>query len=217
MAGSGRRVFSPGEVLTASNTMNYLMDQTVMSFAGTAARGSAIGTAVAEGMVSYLADTNAVEVYDGSIWQRVYPSVANAGEIIQIVNARYTVSVTNNTTTYVDTGLTATITPTSASNKILVIASQNGITKTTGDAENSVITRITRNGTEIHILGSLVGYSPTAGFLAGLSVSGTYLDEPATTSALTYKTQFKNYKNASSTYVQAYNEHSSITLLEVKG
>jgi hypothetical protein len=68
MAGSGRRVFAPGEVLTASNTMNYLMDQTVMNFAGTAARGSAIGTAVAEGMVSYLADTNDVEVYDGSAW-----------------------------------------------------------------------------------------------------------------------------------------------------
>lgn len=68
MAGSGRRVFAPGEVLTASNTMNYLMDQTVMNFAGTAARGSAIGTAVAEGMVSYLADSNDVQVYDGSAW-----------------------------------------------------------------------------------------------------------------------------------------------------
>ena len=63
MAGSGRRVFTPGEVLTASNVMNYLQDQTVMNFAGTAARGSAIGTAVSEGMVSYLADSNDVEVY----------------------------------------------------------------------------------------------------------------------------------------------------------
>jgi hypothetical protein len=68
MAGSGRRVFSPGEVLTASNTMNYLMDQTVMNFAGTAARGSAIGTAVSEGMVSYLADSDDVEVYTGASW-----------------------------------------------------------------------------------------------------------------------------------------------------
>ena len=68
MAGSGRRTFAPGEVLTASNVMNYLQDQAVMNFAGTAARGSAIGTAVSEGMVSYLADTNVVEVYDGSNW-----------------------------------------------------------------------------------------------------------------------------------------------------
>ena len=71
MAGSGRRVFAPGEVLTASNTMNYLMDQTVMNFAGTAARGSAIGTAVAQGMVSYLNDTNFLQVYDNNGWHSV--------------------------------------------------------------------------------------------------------------------------------------------------
>jgi len=46
VAGAGRRTFTPGEVLTASNVMNYLQDQAVMNFAGTAARGSAIGTAV---------------------------------------------------------------------------------------------------------------------------------------------------------------------------
>lgn len=68
MAGAGRRTFTPGEVLTASNVMNYLQDQAVMNFAGTAARGSAIGTAVSEGMVSYLADTNVVQAYDGSAW-----------------------------------------------------------------------------------------------------------------------------------------------------
>jgi hypothetical protein len=43
--------------------MNYLQDQAVMNFAGTAARGSAIGTAVSEGMVSYLNDTDNLEVY----------------------------------------------------------------------------------------------------------------------------------------------------------
>jgi hypothetical protein len=43
--------------------MNYLQDQAVMNFAGTAARGSAIGTAVSQGMVSYLDDSNSLEVY----------------------------------------------------------------------------------------------------------------------------------------------------------
>ena len=63
MAGLGRRTFSPGEVLTASNTMNYLMDQVVQNYAGTVARGSAIGSAVSQGMVSYLDDSNSLEVY----------------------------------------------------------------------------------------------------------------------------------------------------------
>ena len=71
MAGLGRRTFAPGEVLTSSNVMNYLMDQSIMNFAGTAARGSAIGTAVSEGMVSYLADSNDVEVYTGAAWSPV--------------------------------------------------------------------------------------------------------------------------------------------------
>jgi hypothetical protein len=43
--------------------MNYLMDQAVMNFDDSGARGSAIGSAVSEGMVSYLQDTSAVEVY----------------------------------------------------------------------------------------------------------------------------------------------------------
>jgi len=73
MAGLGRRTFAPGEVLTASNVMNYLQDQAVMNFADDGARGSAIGTAVSEGMVSYLADSDVIEVYDGTVWQQVYP------------------------------------------------------------------------------------------------------------------------------------------------
>jgi hypothetical protein len=63
MAGLGRKTFAPGEVLRSADVNGYLMDQTVMSFAGTAARGSAIGTAVSEGMVSYLDDSNSLEVY----------------------------------------------------------------------------------------------------------------------------------------------------------
>lgn len=71
MAGAGRRTFQPGEVLTASNVNSYLMDQSVMRFASSAARGSAVGTAViAEGMVSYLDDANAMEFYDGTAWTR---------------------------------------------------------------------------------------------------------------------------------------------------
>jgi hypothetical protein len=66
MAGLGRKVFSPGEVLTATNVQNYLMDQAVQVYAGTAARGSAIGSATTEGMVSWLADTNQLQVATGT-------------------------------------------------------------------------------------------------------------------------------------------------------
>lgn len=70
--GSGFRTFTAGEVLTASNVQNYLQDQVVMTFAGSAARSSAIGTAnFEEGMISYLTDTDKVEAYNGTNWVQV--------------------------------------------------------------------------------------------------------------------------------------------------
>jgi hypothetical protein len=74
---SGRKVFTAGEVLTAANVQDFLMDQAVMVFSGTAARGSQIGTAT-EGMISYLTDSNKIEVYT-TTWEQVWP--ASAGTI----------------------------------------------------------------------------------------------------------------------------------------
>jgi hypothetical protein len=79
MAGLGRKVFTAGEVLTAANVQDYLQDQAVMVFAGSAARGSAIGTAT-EGMVSYLTDTNNIEVFT-TYWEQVWPVTTFAGTI----------------------------------------------------------------------------------------------------------------------------------------
>jgi hypothetical protein len=44
------------------------MDQTVMVFASSAARGSALGTAVSDGMVSYLTSTKQTQYYNGTAW-----------------------------------------------------------------------------------------------------------------------------------------------------
>ena len=63
-----REVFVAGQILTAAE-MNVVSDQTVMSFAGTAARGSAIPSP-SEGMVSYLSDVDRLQVYN-TAWQDV--------------------------------------------------------------------------------------------------------------------------------------------------
>ena len=60
--------FTPGQVLTAAQVDDYLMRQAVMRFADSAARTTALSAVLVEGMMSYLKDTNAVEVYDGSAW-----------------------------------------------------------------------------------------------------------------------------------------------------
>lgn len=61
------RVFAAGEVLTAANVNDYLAEQAVSTFAGTAARASAI-TSPTEGQISYLQDTDQLSYYDGSAW-----------------------------------------------------------------------------------------------------------------------------------------------------
>lgn len=72
MAGAGAKLFTSGSVLTAAQVNTYLMDQAVMYFADEASRTAAFGGAgepvLAEGMMSYLADVDSVQVYDGSAW-----------------------------------------------------------------------------------------------------------------------------------------------------
>jgi hypothetical protein len=191
MSGLGRKTFAAGEVLRAAEVNDYLMDQAVMRFGGTAARGSAIGTAVSEGMVSYLDDLNQIQVYDGSAWQRVYPSVANIGEIVQVVSVTKTNIFTSTATSYTDIpDLSLSITPTSASNKILLMVDVGSF----GNANAGVAQALTfvRNTTILN--------QPDTGGLRGniqtyynstnsSSVSMNFLDSPATTSATTYKIQ----------------------------
>ena len=71
MAGAGFKDFTAGEVLTAVDVDTFLMQQTVMVFSGTATRGSTIGTAVAEGMVTFLKDTDSLEYYTGASWEAI--------------------------------------------------------------------------------------------------------------------------------------------------
>jgi hypothetical protein len=62
-----RKVFTAGEVLAAADVNEFLMDQAVQSFAGTAARGSAISSPV-EGMYTHLEDTDSLQFWNGSAW-----------------------------------------------------------------------------------------------------------------------------------------------------
>jgi hypothetical protein len=79
MAGLGFKTFTAGEVLTAANLQGYAIDQSVMVFDNETARTTALGTLVSEGMVSYLKDTNALQVY-GTAWA----DVSNPGDITAV-------------------------------------------------------------------------------------------------------------------------------------
>jgi len=80
------REFQVNEVLTAANVNTFLMNQAVMTFADSSARAAALGTPTA-GMVTFLADSTAVQVYSGSTaigWTEISGGGGNvADDVIQ--------------------------------------------------------------------------------------------------------------------------------------
>lgn len=171
-------------------------------------------TAVAGSSTLTLPAANATIITTASSGQSIPKAALPTGSVLQVVNATYATSMSANSTAYTDTGLTASITPTSSSSKILIFVSQNGVYKNDVNTGNSVNLRLVRNGTSIGVFAIATGYT---GALSQniVTASFNYLDSPATTSALTYKVEFANYANSGTVYVQANNDISAITLMEI--
>ena len=68
MAGAGYKLFASGDVLTASDVNTYLQEQTIMVFASSSARDTALNSVKSEGMFVYITGTNTLQFYDGSSW-----------------------------------------------------------------------------------------------------------------------------------------------------
>jgi hypothetical protein len=143
---------------------------------------------------------------------------ASAGVVLQVVNATYSTPVSNSTSTYADTGLTATITPKFATSKILVIVDLTGVYKTA--TNTAVTTKLLRSSTTLILMDDIAGYTATTSTVGAGSVSANYLDSPATTSATTYKVQFASDANSAAVYVQnnfnvSSGSTSTMTLMEI--
>jgi hypothetical protein len=136
-------------------------------------------------------------------------ALRGAFRILQVVQGSTATGVSTTSGTYVDTGLTATITPQSTSSKILVVISQYMYTDT---AATAMAVGIGRNGTLLNSWGGIAyGFgSPMIG-----QFTTNYLDSPASTSALTYKTQFKRDVGSGILYAQVNANLATITLMEV--
>ncbi len=145
-----------------------------------------------------------------------WAAVAAGGKVLQVVSTQTSTQAINSTNTYADSNLSATITPTSATSKILVLVSQNGCTKSAGNTANRIGLRLLRGATTLITIGDYFLYTGTALEIIGESISFSHLDSPATTSATTYKTQFMNPANVSSVTLQFVGQHNStITLIEI--
>jgi len=192
------------------------MDQAVMVFNGTAARGSAI-TSPEEGMVTYNSSTDLLEVYNGSKY-KAFASMSTAtttGSVLQVVTTTHSSIVGNSTNVYADTGLSLSITPTATSSRILVWVSGTA-SKQTGNSNNSLLMRLVRGSTAIYTVSEALGYNALDQNLI-FSYSIAYVDSPSTTSSTTYKTQFANLNNGASVQINNNSGVTSMILMELSG
>jgi len=141
-------------------------------------------------------------------------NLRGAFRILQVVEATYSTATSSSTNVFVDTGLTATITPSATTSKILVLSFQSGVNKSSGNSATNMDIQLLRGSTVIlEILATL--YTNSSMDLRAPSASLIKLDSPATTSAVTYKTQFRSRNNTASVTVQGDNSTSTMILCEV--
>ena len=160
---------------------------------------------------SYIVDVSASKL-TGS--RTIPKGTMPAGSVLQVVNATYSTATTNTTSTYAATGLSASITPTSASNKILVLV--NHADTGLNQANNGAKFALYRNGSSVMQFSNQEGYvqmgAGTLNIVQGPSTS--YLDSPATTSSVTYATYF-GVQGGTSVVVQRDGTTSTMTLMEI--
>ena len=144
-----------------------------------------------------------------------------AGSVLQVVQGTYATFTSSSSSSYADTGLSATITPSSSSNKILVFSTILGTGKNTGNTKIGL--QLLRGATAISVFSTETGRSSDYGASAQVDVgtiSAINLDSPSTTSATTYKIQLASVSNVAQVFINNVNTSpflgSTLTLVEVK-
>ena len=143
------------------------------------------------------------------------------GKVLQVVQATTTTATTIASTNYTDTNLSASITPSSATSKVLVMWTQQ-VYYTRAAGQMGLGFNIRRASTDVFTSGGntgadFTGIGGSTSIERKVYLSGSYLDSPATTSATTYKTQarIQSTANSGSSTFQESSDPSSIILLEI--
>ena len=210
MAAGGWRNWAEGELVTEA-LFQDIQDSIAFIYGSESAANTALTSKVG-GTQFYDTGADKLKIWDGSAWQEVGSSV-----ILQIVTGTTTTdSGVIASTSFSDTGLSAAITPSATSSKILVMVQQTlNAERDSGEIQGFV--NIMRATTEIGEW-TFNGNTNRIG-----QTSLIYVDSPSTTSATTYKTQIKASTTSDSGKVRANQQStsgespSSIHLIEIAG
>jgi hypothetical protein len=204
----------------AATGLKYVADTTNYAIA---AKGDLLVGTGADTLAALTVGTNGYTlVADSSTSTGLkWAAAAAGGKVLQVVYGTYNTVVSITTTTYTDTGLSLNITPTSATSKILVIANQAVYFSRSSSIQAAGV-RLVRGSTTIlqtTVQDTSVGIAATGATFVDARTWCPLLDldEPATTSTLTYKVQGSVYSTANSGQVafQEGTNVSQITLIEI--
>jgi hypothetical protein len=224
-----------------------------MVFANAAARTSALSGVLAEGMVSYLQDTNAVMVYNGTSWVAVggssplttkgdlygfstvdarvpigtnghvltadstqslglkWAAPAGGGKVLQVVSATKGAFQGIKTASATDvSGMSVSITPSSATSKVLVFGMLNGVQSQSNSVKEEIaLSLVDGSNVELYSISNM--HTCLDGNVEMSTIPFNYLHSPATTSAITYKLRVLNNTATTGIYVNNYNTATAIT------
>lgn len=194
--------------VTITNSMATAIDAKGDLVVGT---GADTFSRLAVGTNNYVLTADSAEA-TGMKWA----AAAGGGKVLQVVSGSSSTTAEIYSTTYTDSNLSATITPSSTSSKILVLVTHRAVVQRDATILENGFIRLVRGSTAI------LSYEGAMWFRAGSTadtalltlVPITYLDSPSTTSAVTYKTQGKVEATSSNANIRLYSG-SQIVLLEI--
>ena len=153
-----------------------------------------------------------------------WAAAAGGGKVLQVVSGTYATNTSIASTTFTDSGLSLAITPTLSTSKILVLITQQvKLNRAATSNEQGLGYQLLRGASVVWEANQPAGYA-IAGYYPGITafqnamlLNISYLDSPATTSAITYKTQGRAYAttNSGTIVFQDSGNTSAITLLEI--
>jgi hypothetical protein len=153
--------------------------------------------------------TNATNISSGTMPYARFPT----GVVLQVVSTTNTSAFSTSSSTFVTTGMSASITPRFSASKILISFSTFNILQ--GGNMVAAIT-VYRGGTSLNSVGFSSTFGPTA-VTTSSTGSGVYLDSPATTNSTTYTLYFSNPNNNGTVQLNSASGLVSIVLMEIAG
>ena len=144
------------------------------------------------------------------------------GKVLQVVQAIKSNETSTSSTSFVDTGLSKSITPTSSSSKIMITLDMPTRSNNMGV---SLLVRYSTDGgstySDVSIAGSTNNWGHAAGYTAGGSTANwshltkNFIHSPSTASTITYKVQYKGVGSGSNCIICDSSDAAILTLMEI--